>query len=160
MPAELRQELEGDGVILQPYADWAGFLGKLTPEAVGEALYVVPERTGLSFCLTVPEDIPVQTGLDMVESFKALKNKTEQQTLRRAMVRFLMGLEEMLAGLSGTSDLGAAARGIPLLLWPCLDHTECSLPLFLNGYVSSSDPGPITLPSCAWGCQGGSCGIS
>ncbi len=115
VPAELRRELEGDGVTLHPYGDWAGFLGKLTPETVGEALYLAPERTGLCFCLAVPEDIPVQTGPDMVEAFKALKNGTEQEALGRAMekdgaamVRFLMGLEEMLAGEAAGAAAGEA----------------------------------------------------
>lgn len=109
---EVRDELNASGVTLRPYEDIDGFLSALPSTT---RLYVDPKRLTYRLYNCLPQHVRIIEGVSALTQLKAIKNSTELQGLRRAMVRdgvaltrFFIWLEDLLAGGGSISeyDLG------------------------------------------------------
>lgn len=110
VPDELRDQLMRDGVQLHAYDAAASLLENI---ASGTIL-LSAAQTNVALYQAIPADVEVEVGDSIVQHLKGIKNATEQEWLRRcmvkdgvAMVRFLKWLEDNI-GKTTISELSAA----------------------------------------------------
>lgn len=109
---EIKAELEADGVQLQPYDATATMLEHI---AAGTIL-LSAGQTNVALYKAILADVQVEMGDSIAQHLKGIKNATEQEWLRRcmvkdgvAMVRFLKWLEDNI-GKTAITELSAADK--------------------------------------------------
>ncbi|TVR05289.1 MAG: aminopeptidase P family protein [Spirochaetaceae bacterium] len=120
--AEAVGELERDGIRFCPYDAIEELLRTLPTDA---ALFLDPARTNMALATAVPASVSGVEAPHLVTSWKAIKNETEQNHIRRSHVRDGVALTRFLCWLDSA--------------WQAGDLTELSVTEVLREFRSAED---------------------
>ena len=113
VPGQVRQALEGDGVILHAYSEIDAHLQRLP---AGNAILIDPEKTNVRLRGCIPAECRVIESQSLPFGMKTVKNATELEGIRRmhrrdgaALVRWMCWLDQNLAAGQQT-EVSAAEK--------------------------------------------------
>ena len=114
LPEEVAKQLREEGVILADYGMLQTYLSKL-PNNI--RVLVDSKRTNVSICNALPKGAVLVEGISPANHLKSIKNPTEIEGFRRAMVKdgialtkFYYWLEKAMAAGEKVTELSASAK--------------------------------------------------
>ena len=114
LPEEVAKQLREEGVILADYGMLQTYLSKL-PNNI--RVMVDSKRTNVSICNALPKGAVLVEGISPANHLKSIKNPTEIEGFRRAMVKdgialtkFYYWLEKAMAAGEKVTELSASAK--------------------------------------------------
>jgi len=114
IPEHLNENLEQDGVHIQPYLAIYDHLEKLSKS---ESVYLSPASVNARLFESIPEDCEIREGLTIPTRLKARKNSTELSNIRETMIRegvvlvqFIHWLETNVGGPTQITEMGLETK--------------------------------------------------
>ncbi len=111
---EAAEHLKAEGVTLAGYAMIRTYLSRL-PE--GKTVYLDPAKTSIALFNAIPDNCCTQEGITPANHLKSIKNETEIEGFRNALLKdgialtkFHIWLEQQMAAGEKVTELSAAAR--------------------------------------------------
>lgn len=156
IPFRLSHEFDTMGIVILPYDEVNTVLASLSASST---LLISPSDTSVSLSGSVPETLSVITDLTIPSRMKSIKNPTEKENIRRAMIkdgvaltRFLFWIEKNM-GKQGITEESAAKKLLELRLHQtnCTGESFATIVAFndhgsLPHYSFSDNPGTYILP--------------
>ena len=84
MPLKLARDFDSLGIIMLPYEDTAGMLSTL---AIDELILINPETTSVALFNALPAGMKIKEEMSIPARLKAVKNKTEIESIGNAMIK-------------------------------------------------------------------------
>lgn len=135
IPPVMKRDFDRAGITILPYEEIQSILGSLPSD---ESILVTPGTTSASLYNSLPAGMLILEDVSIPTRMKAIKNKTEQENIRRVMVRdgvaltrFFFWLENSI-GKERITEISAADR----LLEFRMEQENCTGPSFatIAGY--------------------------
>ncbi len=97
--AEVRTELESDGVMIRNYDEMIAAVKEIEP---GSKVYIDPARVNYSLYNSIPASCKKVEGMNFSTHMKAIKNETEIQGMKNAMRRDAVAMSEFIYWFENT----------------------------------------------------------
>ena len=114
VPEEVAQRLNKEGIVLADYTCLYAYLSRI-PES--SRIYLDCSRTNKAICNALPKGVRIIEGVSPANALKSIKNETELDGVRRAVVRdgvaltkFYYWLEKSLAAGERVTELSASKK--------------------------------------------------
>ena len=114
VPEEVAQRLNKEGIVLADYTCLYTYLSRI-PES--SRIYLDCSRTNKAICNALPKGVRIIEGVSPANALKSIKNETELDGVRRAVVRdgvaltkFYYWLEKSLAAGERVTELSASKK--------------------------------------------------
>lgn len=102
LPGELREQLSGEGTEILPYSAFYDHAEKLN----GETVYLDPSTANTAILMAIPEDSALLEGISVTSLMKAVKNGTELEGFRKAMINDGVAMLKLLHWLKDNVTTG------------------------------------------------------